>query len=577
MAPVAALLALAAGSYSAGVLAQEPPGDSGIASFGDHIEVSVIELDVGVLDDRGRPIEGLAQSAFAVYEDGRKVELVGFEEVRPPRAAPPTPDPSASAPGLPPPAEGTEARYLAIWVDVAGTDPLHRNRALRQIVESLQGGAFAGWWTAVVAFDGSIDIVQTFTPHASAVAAALQGLEKRPGKPGAGQREWHQAVEELRRIARELGCEMGKDQMIAFARQYDAERHHEIDGSLRALGEFLNSLGGLPSQKDVLALTEGLAVRPGEPLYALIGEWCGDHRLQLEGQALPGLGALDELAALASHRRVRLHPLDAAGLSAFTPHDITAGSSMSPAIYALQRANQGEVPAVLAQRSGGRALVNTNDFRPDLTRLSATLGHFYRLAYRPRRDGDDREHRLRVEVSRPGATVQHRRAHRDRSGAMRLADRTVATLWYDLEHNPLEVELSFGTPQGFAPGLQRVPARLRIPLRNVSLVAQGALHMGQLELFAASRDARGRRSVPQRFVMPLQLAAEDLDRGFVIKDLELTLREGSNTIAFTVFDGLAGVGSYLLRTLEPMPPAEVAPASPPQKDPAPARRGRARD
>ena len=146
---------------------------------------------------------------------------------------------------------------------------------------------------------------------------------------------------------------------------------------------------------------------------------------------------------------------------------------------------------------------------------------------------------------------------------MRLADRTLATLWYDIEHNPLGVELSLGESRPIAPGVVHVTAQIRVPLRALTLVRRGELHVGQLELFMASRDARGRRSVPQRFVIPLRLSGKRVPRGHVTEGIELTLREGSTAVALTVFDGLGGTGSYLLRSLALQETRPSPPPAPP--------------
>ena len=286
--------------------AQEPPSDPASAPFTERIEVSVVELEVLVTDRDGQPIEGLPRDAFTLFEDGRRVDITGFEELRRQPFARPTPTaPPTAEDSLPLPVEGADTAYLVIWVDVAALDPLHRNRAVGKIRDEAVAGRLGGYWMAVAAFDREIEVLQPFTTDASAVAAALDSLQKRVGNPLGRQREARRLEPELRQIIADLGCDAGKYAAAARAHDHSAERSHEIEVSLRALGEFVNSLGGLPGDKDVLVVSEGLAVRPGEELFGLIGEWCNDHRLQLEGQTLPGIASLDRLASLASQRRAR--------------------------------------------------------------------------------------------------------------------------------------------------------------------------------------------------------------------------------------------------------------------------------
>ena len=531
--------------------AQEAPAvPASAAPFAERIEVSVVELEVLVTDRDGQPIEGLTRDAFTLYEDGRRVEITGFEELRRQPFTVPSPAAPATATGsLPLPVEGADIAYLAIWVDVAALDPLHRNRVVGKIRDEAVAGRFAGQWIAVAAFDREIEVLQPFTQDMGAVAAALDSLRKRSGHPLVRQREGRRLVAELREIVEELGCETGKYAAAARAHDHSAERAHEIEGSLRALGEFVNSLGGLAGDKDVLAVSEGLAVRPGEELFGLIGDWCNDPRLQLEGQALPGIAALDRLASLASQRRARLHFVDASGLAAYAPHDVAetaAGASAVPEV--VRRGNEREVPLVLAERTGGQAILDANEAGAAVRRLLETSGHRYRLAYTPAREGDAREHALAVEVERRGVVVRHRRVHRDRTTAMRLADRTLGTLWYDIAHNPLGIAVSFGTPEPVTPGVHRLPVRIGIPVDRLSLVPDGDHRSGRIEVFAASRDDKGRRSAPVRVGLPVRIPARAAAGGLIEHELRLTLRDGTTKVAITVYDALGGVGSYLIAT-----------------------------
>jgi VWFA-related protein len=549
-APVSMWRALFLGlaALTAAARAQQPPADPvSYVPFAERIEVSVVELEVLVTDRDGNPIEGLPSDAFTLYEDGRRVEITAFEELRRQRTAPTPAAPQTSTGSLPLPVEGADIAYLVIWVDVAALDPLHRNRVLGKLREEAVAGRFSGYWIAVAAYDHEIEVLQPFTRDASAVAAALDSLQNRVGNPLIRQRQGRRLVAELRDIVNEIGCDAGKYAAAARAHDHSAERSHEIEGSLRALGEFVNALGGLPGEKDLLVVSEGLAIRPGEELFGLIGEWCNDHRLQLEGQTLPGIAALDRLASLASQRRARLHFVDASGLAAYAPHDVTEAGAASSAVPELvRRNNEREVPLVLAERTGGQAILDANEAGAAVRRLLETSGHRYRLVYTPARQGDARDHALAVEVARRGAVVRHRRVHRDRSTAMRLADRTMGTLWYELDHNPLGISVSFGTPEPGAPGTHRLPVKLSIPIDRLSLVPDGDHRSGRIEVFAASRDGRGRRSAPMHVALPIRIPQRAATGGIVEHELRLTLRDGTAKLAITVYDALAGVGSYLI-------------------------------
>jgi hypothetical protein len=70
---------------SAPLVAQAPIRDD---SFGEEIQVNVVNLDVFVSDRQGKPLEGLQAEDFAVTEDGKPVKITNFyTETRDPAPA----------------------------------------------------------------------------------------------------------------------------------------------------------------------------------------------------------------------------------------------------------------------------------------------------------------------------------------------------------------------------------------------------------------------------------------------------------------------------------------------------------
>ncbi|HUP42040.1 MAG TPA: hypothetical protein VM599_02400, partial [Thermoanaerobaculia bacterium] len=58
--------------------AQEAPEEL----FAETLDVEVVNVEVRVIDRKGRPITGLAREDFELFEDGRRVEIAHFYEVR---------------------------------------------------------------------------------------------------------------------------------------------------------------------------------------------------------------------------------------------------------------------------------------------------------------------------------------------------------------------------------------------------------------------------------------------------------------------------------------------------------------
>jgi VWFA-related protein len=86
-----------------------------------------------------------------------------------------------------------------------------------------------------------------------------------------------------------------------------------------------------------------------------------------------------------------------------------------------------DVPDRLAEGTGGRAIVNTNDLASGLDRVIADASAYYMLGYTPARDlNDGRFHRIQVRVAPRGAHVVARRGYWAPSAAEVRAAATLA-------------------------------------------------------------------------------------------------------------------------------------------------------
>ena len=65
----------------------------------------------------------------------------------------------------------------------------------------------------------------------------------------------------------------------------------------------------------------------------------------------------------------------------------------------------------IAEGTGGRAFVDTNDFGPAVAALFRENASYYLLGYRPASGNDGRLHRLEVRVNRPGVEVRTRNGY----------------------------------------------------------------------------------------------------------------------------------------------------------------------
>ena len=90
---LALLLTLTAG---AAAFAARPPAKPASPSFGETVEVNVVNVDVYATDKSGNQVTDLRKGDFQVFEDGKPVDISNFELIEglrqeaPPAGAPST-------------------------------------------------------------------------------------------------------------------------------------------------------------------------------------------------------------------------------------------------------------------------------------------------------------------------------------------------------------------------------------------------------------------------------------------------------------------------------------------------------
>jgi VWFA-related protein len=117
---------------------------------------------------------------------------------------------------------------------------------------------------------------------------------------------------------------------------------------------------------------------------------------------------LAELTRAANRANATIYTIDPRGLSAGP--DIDADIKV-PEWNAYLRDSQDSL-RVIAEETGGFAMVNTNDISAGLKRIDAETSDYYVLGYySSNQDPLKRLRRIEVRTTRPGATVFHRTSY----------------------------------------------------------------------------------------------------------------------------------------------------------------------
>ncbi len=399
------------------------------------------------------------------------------------------------------------------------------------------------------------------------------------------------------------------------AHAFAAGRRDEVLRTLGGLTVLVNSLSGVPGRKALLYVSDGIPVTPGDEVFQFLAEICGGgsglgHQAVVHGPSnmvedvspdmgqapgrrnIPGpdphldpmavydartLGVqayqgasqapldaqsytvgsqLNTLVAHANAHRVTLYTLQASGLAAPGSSDAASGPedrlTQFTSIETAKNSSLRNSLTALAAGTGGRAIVDVNDFVPDLERMHQDLTTYYSLGYSPSHSGDGREHKIEVKVKGAGLHLRYRESYRDKPVMEKTVDRTLAALFYGIEDNPLKIELEVGDQIPGPNGTVSVPVSLKIPLFKVAVLNGDETYEGNLRLLVATRSADGRmtpvRQIPVPIKIPYKQVLTALGQLYVYT-LTLQLPPGEQRVAVAVRDDIAATTSYLSRAV----------------------------
>jgi VWFA-related protein len=587
--------------FCAGSLSAQKPAAP--AFSGETVEVNVVNVEAHVTDKQGNRVTDLRREDFQLFDDGKPVKVDYFEVVVPkPAVASPAAraEGTESAAGEPAPtgAASAEPLNLVIYVDNTEIKPANRARVLRQLDEFLSGQLGPGDRVLIATNDlGGLHVRLPFTSDPAVLSAALGKLKTLAVHGDETDRSRRLALEAMMTLQEEslsdpvdpVPCPQN---IVTPAHGFASVRRQDVLRTLGALTVMVNSLSGMPGPKALLHVSDGLPITPGEELFEFLFQLCGGsggtaglgaHVGQIGGQQDPALTVhdamsfgpqsyqassqapmdaqgysisknLDTLAAHANAQRVTLYTLQASGLEGTSASDPSYGPRerlfQFASIGSVERKGRQDSLLTLAEATGGKAMINGNDFTKDLVRMRQDFSSYYSLGYNAASRGDGREHRLELKVKRPGLTVRHRRSYRDKSPGERTADRTLSALLNGVEDNPLEITVELGDQLKEENGRYLVPIKLRIPLFKLSISNHQETYEGSLRLMVVTQNDKGEISAVRQMPVPISIPRGELLTAmgqYYLYTLSLQLPPGEQRVAVGVRDERAGLASFLSR------------------------------
>lgn len=400
-------------------------------TFEGATEVIEVQVPVNVVDRNGEPVRGLTAEDFAVFDQGDRQELTGFEVIDLDVLEPATATKSAVDDLVPAPAR----RHFFLLFDLTFATPasvIKARRAAREFVlEELHPTDLAA--VATFSMDVGPRLIVTFTPDRAQLARAIDTL----GAPRLLQQE--AAVDPLRfmiespsRAAMSSTFNEGTGPTDTLAsgvreavqaylnvigdeieRAEKSYRRGRVASWMSALGDMAKMLGSVEGRKHVVLFSEGfdgrLMLGRGPDPYDeeaqedQLALQTGQHWM-VDSDDIYGNTALQNHVTrmMEEFRRADclIQAVDISGLGTDSAEDRRASSTGQDALF------------YMANETGGTLFENANDLGHELDEVLERSSVTYLLSFSPddlKPDGT--YHRLKVRLTKDlprGTDVSHR-------------------------------------------------------------------------------------------------------------------------------------------------------------------------
>jgi VWFA-related protein len=402
-----------------------------------RVNTRLVEVNVIVTDKHGKPLAGLTQNDFSVFDEGRPEQIRVFSSA--------TNVPSASA-ALPPDVytnrieEKTHvpASVTVILLDALNTEAADQTFAQKQVLhvlDQLQPQEYVAlYWLG-----NELRVLHEFTTDVATLRRVLDGLDSKASRE-LDNSELADPSLNTTNPSTPLGqaferqvFRLAFDQRVANQSVRDRVRH-----TVGALGAIANHLRTRAGRKNLIWVSSSFPINLGNDSFDL--NWTSDTGEQFGGEVAQAAQALTDAD-------IAVYPVDARGLLGTDNNapgdDLGDEFRVDPADTDTHLPVK-DAPATLgtmqtlAERTGGKAFYGTNGIGSAIRRALDDARVTYTLGYYPADvKWDGRFHEIKVKVSAAGAEVRARKGYFALPGSAGLQPRNVRLLISQLAQSEL--------------------------------------------------------------------------------------------------------------------------------------------
>jgi VWFA-related protein len=426
--------------------------------------VTLVAVPVFVTDKSGGAVAGLTADDFEIYDGGRRVPIAAFQavDVHGPVAA-------AAQPELPVAVQAAAHRQFLLLFDLQFSPAAGIKRARAAATRFVRESLGSSDLVAVATYSSAgFKMLTNFTSDRAYVARAIEGLGLVDGlkssDPLGLSGDFGASGEALGQPASLADQEIAAQDAL-LKKALKSAYLQTVNDFLERVEELAQALSSLRGRKQIVLLSGGFSQK------AWVGPQTEAERSD-EPRWMVVQDRMKRMFRTAGRSDVVIHTVSLGGLEG--PVDVSSQTGRNSGL--------GEGPvtlAVLAENTGGRYVLPTNDFARALGDMEQVSRHYYVLAFQPADPAANRgqPRSLKVRVHGSGRSVSHRAAYVvpvSLSGSDVAAGRLAATeaIGKGLSGGPLSLRL-VAMPYRDHEGAPSIPAVLYIDRPVLAAVARG--------------------------------------------------------------------------------------------------------
>jgi len=514
-----------------------PAQQSSQTPYTFHARSEVVLVNVTARDKKGALVRDLTADDFTVLEDGKQQKVASFDientdavleaAVGPEQTTVLTPlKPRAEAKpaeAQPQPSALKDRRLLILFFDLSAMQPDEIDRSTTAALKYVDQQMAPADLVSVVSLGSTVRVEQDFTSDRARLKQALNRLNP---SSGAGFEEGSTATTE--------GTPDTGQPFTADDTEYNI---FNTDRRLEALRTVATAVSRIEQKKSLIYFSSGM------------------DRTGIENQS-----ELRAAINAAVRANLAIYSMDIRGLQALVPGGEAQSASLRGTSPYSGRATLNalnsnftaqETLVTLAGDTGGRAILDTNDFSQVFKRVQEDTSTYYMLGYHssnPARDGKFR--RIVVQVRRPGLKLEYRRGyyapadfqHSTREDRELQLDQELAS---DLPTTDLPVYLATGYFR-LADNKFFVPISLVVPGSEIPFTHGGDQDKATLDVIGAVTDENKRPITSLRDTVKFNVrGSQEVRRKNVQYNSGFVLPAGKYHLKFVVRENQSGrLGSF---------------------------------